>query len=42
MGVELEQVLSGLGELAQAVRAFSDLTSGLEKSDTVKYRGYEN
>jgi PilZ domain len=38
VGVEIEQALRGLGDLAQAVRAFSDEPSGPQQTDAVKER----
>jgi len=42
VGVELEHMLCGLGDLAQAIEAFADPPSGLEQADAVKYRGNQN
>jgi PilZ domain len=42
VGVELEHSLCGLGELAQALRAFSDFPSGPEQADPVSERRYQN
>jgi PilZ domain len=42
VGVELEQALCGLGDLAQALRAFSDSPSGPQEADPVKDRRYQN
>ena len=46
-GVELEQELCGLRDLAEALRAFSDPysgaePSGIEQADPVKERRYQN
>ena len=39
VGIELEQALSGLAELAAALRSFSDESSGAERPHAVKYTG---
>ena len=38
-GVELEQMLCGLGDLAQAIEAFDERPSGLKQADAVEHRG---
>ena len=42
VGVELEQALYGLSDLARALGAFSDSPSGPEQTDPVKERRYQN
>ena len=42
VGVELEQALYGLTELARALGAFSDSSSGPEQTDPVIERRYQN
>ena len=42
VGVELEQALYGLSELARALGAFSDSSSGPEQTDPVIERRYQN
>jgi hypothetical protein len=47
VGVELEQALCGLGDLAQALRAFSDTPSGdtpsgPQQTDAMEDRRYQN
>jgi hypothetical protein len=42
VGVELEQALCGLVDLANAFRAFSDAPSGPQQTDPVKERRYQN
>jgi hypothetical protein len=42
LGVELEQTLCGLGDLAEAVRAFSDSPSSPQQADPVKERRYHH
>jgi len=42
VGVELEHMLYGLGDLAQAVRDFTEPYSGLEQANPVKNRRYQN
>ena len=42
VGVELQQALCGLRDLAQALRGFTDSPSGPEQADTVKHRRYQN
>ena len=42
VGVELEHALYGLGELAEAVRSFTDSPSGPQQADPVPNRRYQN
>jgi len=42
VGVELEQMLCGLGDLAKALRRFDDPSSSPEQTDTVKHCGNQN
>ena len=42
LGVQLEHMLCGLGDLAQAIEAFADPPSGLEQADAVEHRGHQN
>lgn len=42
VGVELEQALCGLADLARALRAFSDAPSGPQQTDPVEERHHEN
>ncbi len=42
VGVELEQALFGLTELARALGAFSDSPSGPQQTDPVIERRYQN
>jgi hypothetical protein len=42
VGVELEQALCGLADLADALRAFSDSPSNLQQAEPVKEGGYQN
>jgi hypothetical protein len=42
VGVELEQALCGLRDLAEAVRAFSDSPSGPQQTDPVNERRYQH
>jgi hypothetical protein len=42
VGVELEQALCGLGALAKALGAFSDVSSGSQQEDPVKERRREH
>jgi len=41
-GVELEHMLCGLGDLAQALAAFADSPSGPEQADAVEHRGHQD
>jgi hypothetical protein len=42
VGVELEHMLCGLGDLAETVRSFAEPYSGLEPADPVKQRRHQN
>ena len=42
VGVELEQALCGLRDLAQALSAFSEAPSDLQQADSVNQRRYQN
>jgi hypothetical protein len=42
LGVQLEHMLCGLGDLAQAIEAFADPPSGLEQADAVEHSGHQN
>ena len=42
VGVELEQALSGLLDLAQTLRAFADSSSGPKEAQPVNERRYQN
>lgn len=41
VGVELEQALCGLGDLADSLRAFSDTISAAQPADPVEERRYQ-
>ena len=42
VGIELEQALSGLADLAAALRSFSDADSGTEQPHTVQHAGEQH